>query len=230
MTSGQTTVAAVTYFASASSVAGGWAGFRAFDYALSGSYTSTIFWNSAPNLYNSASGIYLGSATTAGFAGEWIDLAVGAVPGPGFALARYEVYNRGDGSSDGTGQSPTSWVVLASVDMGATWSVVDQQSGVSWTAPGQVRAFTVGGACLVNASKFRMVVRATGAAIAGVVIIGEWRLYGATSGFTACAAPPPSPPPSPPPPFPPPPSPPPRPPSPPPPSPPPPLCAPTPLT
>jgi len=123
----------ITYIVSSSSTVAGPTtpnGWNAFDKVTGSGVTG--YWQSTGS-YNKTTGIYQGSASLGGYSGEWLKLQLSV----SIVLTSYSIQARND--SFGPLQNPKGWYILGSTD-GTSWSVVDFQTGLTWTA-GETKIF-----------------------------------------------------------------------------------------
>jgi hypothetical protein len=158
-----------TYIATASTAfSGGESGYAAFDTALNS------IWTTSPlNGYNSSTGVYNGSTTTiidsVSYLGDWLQIQLPYT----IQLTRYSIFPR-DVSAN---RAPNIFYIAGS-NNGTTWTMVDQQSGISgYTVSGKF--FTVNSNILHNGfTYYRMVVNQNNGGSNGLTSVGYWGLYG----------------------------------------------------
>ena len=136
------------YTATASSKSGmGNDAFYAFDNNINTTWISST-------VYNATTGAYTGSVSTTAdgvaYSGEWlqIQLPIGVV------LNSYEVT---PDQSSYANRSPRNFVILGSVD-GSTWSLVNQQTSITWTQNAQTFTTT----STLSYNYYRLVAQALG--------------------------------------------------------------------
>jgi len=145
-------------------------GWRAFNKAIN----SNESWTSATATYNT-SGVYVGGATLGGYSGEWITLSLPTA----ISLTSYSLTSFYYTSGDYYNATASSWVVLGSND-GTNWTLVDQRSGIAYTAFGVAKTFTLATASSAY-NRYAFVVRATqgnGSSNSTVTQLGEIRYFG----------------------------------------------------
>jgi len=169
-----------TYIVTQSSYSSSNTGYYAFDK----SYIDDIntgngigIWLSSPNLYNTTTGIYTGSATTTNITingvsgqliqGEWLDILLPA----GIILSSYLVQ-----CAKNKYQGPYSWYLVGSSDNGNTWYTLDNQNKVVFNSAGQSFIFYINNSTRYN--KYRLIVNGIQQNSYGYVALGEIILYG----------------------------------------------------
>lgn len=177
MTANSTTLASRNYgngayVASASSeYAVGYQAFNAFDKVLT--ETGWIALGTAPDTYNTSTGVYNGTTTTLGYPGAWCQIQL---PYP-INISYYTII----APSISVAQTPSTWRVYGSNDA-INWILIDTRTSISWTAS-QLQTFYTP-SLVVSYSYYRIVVNAvqnTGGGGTGYVRLIEWRLYGASA-------------------------------------------------
>lgn len=124
----------------------------------------SLYWQSV-SAYSTGTGLYYGSNSLGGFAGEWVQIYM-SVP---LQLFGYSIQSR----TDTTTQAPRSWKMLASND-NQTWVSVDSHTGVGW-AFGQTQFFQAFSGTAYH--YWAIVISATGAQY-GTACIWAMQLFG----------------------------------------------------
>lgn len=168
------------YTASASTTTSTYYPYLAFDRIT----TSVVnnMWHSGTGLYNTTTGVYTGTVTTNGIAGEWIQLALPAA----INVYAYSITNRywNVNQIDNIVQSPWQFTLMGSNNSGTTWTNIDVNRNQTWTVTfgGETFTYRVGSNTAYNL--LRLVISKSGAAyspgyaFSDRIIITEIRFFG----------------------------------------------------
>jgi len=166
-----------SYVVTSTSTSGvtGYNPYNGFDKTISGIWAGSAaginYSTSTPYTFTGGTGAtYTTTVGATPYYGEWLDILLPQ----SIILTSYSIAARGDVNY---AQTPSQWYIVGSNNAGATWAIVDTQTGKNYTSASQIQTFTITGNNTAY-NEYRIVIIALSPGNNGYTSISEWILYG----------------------------------------------------